>query len=522
MPNNSYDAIIVGGGSAGAVLAARLSESSQRRVLLLEAGLVYPPMGYPQQLADRNLMGAATGSDWGYVTEPGFIGHPIAALRGKVLGGSSAVNGAVTLRALPSDFARWAERGLKGWSFDEVLPDYTTLENADGGDDSWHGHSGPLPIHQLRRDEVSPMQRAFIDAAQANGIPATADFNGASPKGVGPYPINVVDGTRVNTGMAYLTDEVRSRPHLEIRGDTLVDRVIFDGTRTTGVQLEDGTRLRAAEVILSAGVYGSPAVLLRSGIGPTSDLRGMGIPVVVDLPVGQRLQDHPYYSNTYAARPERIGEQVPVVGAIAWVASSKASEGELDIHITATHLFDRSKSPTGVGFELAVCIVRPGSIGSLKLASRDPNVAPRIDLNFLHQLEDRQLMLEGIRLARRIAATRPLADLIAYELTPGRAATTEASVQQSMLATVNTYDHPTSSAPMGADDDPTAVVDWLGVVRGVDGLRVVDAAIFPDVPSTAINLTVIMAAEHISRLAYQPSQRSTRSAKATRGAGFRG
>jgi choline dehydrogenase len=502
MSSNTYDAIIVGGGSAGAVLATRLTESLQRRVLLLEAGLVYPPTGYPQQIADSSLLGAATGSDWGYVTEPGFIGHPIAALRGKVLGGSSAVNGAVTIRALPSDFARWAEHGLKGWSFDEVQPDYVKLEHATGGDDRWHGRSGPLPIHQLSRDEITPMQRAFVDAAQANGIPATADFNGPSPEGVGPYPKNVVNGTRVNTGMAYLTDEVRDRPNLEIRGDTLVGRVLFDGTRTTGVQLDDGTQLEAGEVILSAGVYGSAAVLLRSGIGPAADLRDIGIPVLVDLPVGQRLQDHPYYSNTYAARSDRIGEQVPVVGAIAWVASSKAGEGELDIHITATHLFDPAKSPTHVGFELAVAMVRPKSIGSLKLASRDPNVAPRIDLNFLHQPEDRQRMLEGVGLARRIAATGPLSDLIEYELNPGGAAATEASVQQSVLATVNTYDHPSSTAPMGAEDDPTAVVDRLGLVRGVEGLRVVDAAIFPDVPSTAINLTVIMAAEHIARLAY--------------------
>lgn len=484
------------------MLAARLSEDARRRVLLLEAGPAYPAAGYPREVADNSLVGADTGHDWGYLTEPGFIGHPIAAYRGKVLGGSSAVNGSVAMRALPSDFARWAGRGLKGWSFTEVLPDYLTLEATPTGDDRWHGRTGPLPVRQLGRADLSPMQRAFIDAALASGIPATADFNGPAPEGVAPYQRNVIADTRVNTGMAYLTEEVRARPNLEIRAATLADRVIFDGTRATGAQIADGTQLQAGEVILSAGVYGSAAILLRSGIGPAGDLRALGIPVVADLPVGQRLQDHPFYFNAYAARPDRIGPQVPVIGAMVRTASREARDGELDIHITATHQFDPAQSPTGAGFVLAVAMVRPASIGSLTLASRDPGDAPRIDLNFLCEPGDRQRLLDGIRLARRIGATEPLAGLIDHELTPGPAAVTDTAIEQSMLATLEVYHHATSTAPMGADDDPAAVTDWLGAVRGLDSLRVVDAAIFPDVPQTATNLTVIMAAEHINRLAY--------------------
>jgi len=502
MPGNSSDVIRVGAGSAGAVLAARLSQDPQRDVLLLEAGPAYPPAGYPPVIEDSSLLGARTGSDWGYVSEPGFIGHPIAAYRGKVLGGSSAVNGAVTMRALPSDFARWADRGLKGWSFSEVLPDYLTLESATGGDDQWHGRSGPLPVRQLTRDELSPMQQAFIDAALACGIPATTDFNGAAPAEVGPYQMNVVDGTRVNTGMAYLSDEVRARPNLQIRADTLVDTVVFDRTRATAVRLADGTTLSAGEVILSAGVYGSAAVLLRSGLGPAADLRALGIPVLADLPVGRRLQDHPFYFNAYAARPDRIGRQTPLIGTMVRTASPLAAAGELDIHIAASHQFGPSHSPTGVGFVLAVAMVWPISTGSLTLTSRDPDRAPRIDLNFLREPRDRQRLLEGIRLARRIGATRPLAHLTTRELTPGAAARDDAAVAQSALATLDTYHHPTSTAPMGTEDDPASVVDWLGAVRGVERLRVVDAAILPDVPSAATNLTVIMAAEHIARLAY--------------------
>ncbi|WP_199856665.1 GMC oxidoreductase [Nocardia suismassiliense] len=221
--------------------------------------------------------------------------------------------------------------------------------------------------------------------------------------------------------------------------------------------------------------------------------------MVADLPVGLRLQDHPFYYNAYAADPERIGVQTPVIGAKVWTASSQADAGELDLHITATHLFEHASSPTGVGFVLAVALVRPHSQGTLTLVSRDPAVAPRIDLNFLAEPGDRRRLIEGIELARRLGAAPPLADLVERELNPGPQATSRADLEASMLATLDTYHHPTSTAPMGAPDDPAAVTDRLGAVHGVPGLRVVDASIFPDVPSAATNLTVIAAAEHISR-----------------------
>jgi choline dehydrogenase len=468
-------------------------------VLLLEAGNNYAPDSYPKELAKSATVGANLDPrfEWGYKTEPGYVGHPILAIRGKVVGGSSAINGAVAARARPEDFARW---NLPGWSYNEVLPAFIKLETHSGGATGRHGAKGPLPVHQLSRAEVTPMQRAFIDSTVASGFKAVADFDGEDANGVGPYAMNVVNGERINTGMAYLTTAVRARPNLTIISDGLVDKVLFDKKRATGIRLANGASYSGHEVVLSAGVYGSAAVLMRSGVAPAEHSRRLGLPVVADLPVGENLVDHPFYFNAYAARPEKLGSQSPPIGAFLWTHSSTTSRGELDLHITATHLFPQDKSPTGAGFVLAVALTRPLSRGKFWLDSLDPAVAPRIDLNFLAEKHDRERLLEGVKLSRSIAKRPPLSEMIASELMPGEGAQSDEELLSAIKATLDSYEHPAGTAPMGLVSDPAAVVDMQGRVHGLKGLRVVDASIFPDAMSAATNVTTIAAAEHIATM----------------------
>ena len=497
----AYGVIIVGGGSAGCVLASQLSEDPGRTVLLIEAGPAYPPDGYPADLTAGSIMAVEPHRIWGYQSVPGRPQHSIAAYAGKVLGGGSAINAGISRRARPSDLARWQRHGLPDWSFANALEAYRRLENTPTGQDALHGRTGPWPIRQSALEDLTPPVRAFVDTAAAAGFARIEDVNGDHQGGVGGEVKNLVEGVRCNAGMIFLSAAVRARPNLTIWSEILVDRVAFSGGRATAIHVAGGEAISAGEVILCAGVYGSPATLLRSGIGPGRHLRGIGIEVTVDLPVGERLQDQPMYVLTYLLRPD-VGAKPPEGSAVLWTSSSEAQDDELDLQLSVSVQPDVGPDGAPVRtLRIWASVVMPRSIGTVRLKSRDPHVTPRIDYGLLDDPADKRRLRALVKLARSIMNREPIAGLVDRELSPGPGIQIDDELDASIMAGLMTFYHGVGTAPMGRSDNPAAVVDAEGRVHGTRGLRVVDASIFPEAISVPVNLTTLMVAERIARLA---------------------
>ncbi|MGY3454411.1 GMC family oxidoreductase [Bradyrhizobium sp. USDA 4353] len=528
-----FDYVVVGAGSAGCVLANRLSSDGKHKVLLLEAGpkdtnlWIHVPLGYGKLFKEETV-------NWMYQTEPepGLDGRSVFQPRGKVLGGSSSINGLLYVRGQHEDYDRWRQRGNIGWGHDDVLPYFKRAENQCRGANDYHGVGGPLPVSDWRHED--PLSEAFVKAAVEAGLPFNADFNGASQEGVGFFQTTTRRGRRASSAVSYLRPAL-GRSNLHVETDALAQRILFEGRRARGVVFNQRGRLRVArarkEILVSSGAYNSPQLLQLSGVGPADLLKQHGIEVVLDAPgVGHDLQDHLQVRIVMRCSQRITLNDIvnhPVRKVLAGARYAAFRKGPLTIAAGTAGAFfktdPRLASPdiqihfipfstdkmgeklhTFSGFTASVCQLRPESRGSLRIRNADPATPPEIRINYLASETDRRANIDGLRILRKILAAPALRPYVSDEAYPGPKVVSDDDILAYCRQTGSTIYHPTSTCRMGTD--ALAVVDQRLRVRGIDGLRVVDASIMPDLVSGNTNAPVIMIAEKASDMILQDAR----------------
>lgn len=527
MSEETFDFIVVGSGSAGGTLAARLTEDPAVRVLLLEAGKRSHPLSWLP--ASFGLLIANPAANWCYESEPeaGTRDRAIPVPRGKLLGGSSAINGLVWVRGQPLDYDTWAQMGNRGWSYDDVLPLFRRLESFPGGDESVRGRAGPVRVSEAY--DQNPLYPALFDAARELGIPVNGDYNGGEQEGICRTQTSIHDGRRTSVAATYLA-EAAGRPNLRIVTEAQAERLVLEGRRVVGVDYRRGGtthRARArAEVIVSCGSVASPQLLELSGIGRPDVLEPLGIPVRHRVDgVGERLRDHINARLSWQlTRPElsynarmrgwrRLGQVLKYItsrrGFLAMPASPilgffrtrpELAGPDIQAHIVPYVVKDvatRTLQPWP-GFTMSCYVLRPESLGSIHARSPDPTVAPAIRFNFLSDRLDRRTMLDGIRFMRRLAGAAALDGFRGEEMTPGADIETDEQVLDYVLTHCQTAYHPIGTCRMSPGTD--GVVDERLRVKGLDGVRIADASIMPTMVSGNTNAASIMIGEKAADL----------------------